>query len=128
MKTIDILRLCGTFANAGLTWNDIADLEKLNKAGKRLHRLNEKQCNGFQDYKGNWDQKASDSAEKQVTHLIEIIKGICKAHDWDVEINTDPRGWPLKVEIPIRWTGKSNAIMTHGQKTASTDISVLVNL
>ncbi len=130
MKTIDTLRLCGIFSNAGLTWDNIPDLDRLNKLGKRVHRISENQCNGFQDYRGDWDQAASDNADKAVEKIKAEITTICARNGWDVKINTDPRGWPLKVLVPIYWpkTAKKGSLIPPGQRTGEHDISALVNL
>jgi hypothetical protein len=70
---------------------------RLMRYGSTLGRLAEEQCNGYQDWKGNWDEKATARAEARVEKLCAEFG--CKA-----DFQGDPRGNTLKIIVPDGFT------------------------
>lgn len=62
---------------------------------KRLHRAYERECNGYQDWQGNWDQKAADRAEKRTAKIENEFKALAEECGFLTYIQSDPRGCPL---------------------------------
>jgi len=73
-------------------------LDRLISIGKSLHRLFEKQCNGFQDYQGNWDEDASIKADKREEKLTKEAHKIAKELKAYVYIQGDPRGATIYID------------------------------
>jgi hypothetical protein len=70
------------------------------------HHLQEALCNGFRDYRGNWDEKASARAEKQdaqlearITRLVENLPHTDEGAI-TVKFGGDPRGCTVKLVMP----------------------------
>ena len=74
------------------------NIEKLISIGKSLHRLYEKQCNGFCDYQGNWDEKASDRADKREENLNKKAQAIAKEIGAYIYMQGDPRGATIYID------------------------------
>jgi glutathione synthase/RimK-type ligase-like ATP-grasp enzyme len=71
--------------------------------GNKLHRINENQCNGYQDINGNWDQAASDAEEIIEEQLKNKATQMAKELGLYIFFQTDPRGATIyldKEEIP----------------------------
>lgn len=75
----------------------------LKKYGKILRSLYEDQCNGFLDNNGNWDEKATQEAEKKEKQVTDEIMRYAKELGLCVYLQTDPRGATIYLdtkEIP----------------------------
>ena len=81
-------------AGLGLRPQQVAALQKL---ARQLHRLDEQLCNGFQDGKGDWDEKATERAERRQEQAERAAKKIGAESGLSVYLQGDPRGWPLLV-------------------------------
>jgi hypothetical protein len=79
----------------------IWEITKLFKAARTIHRCDENECNGFEDFKGDWDEKASlrneRRGEKAFKYFCDTLNLTLKAGErmFDVEHQGDPRGAPL---------------------------------
>ena len=71
------------------------DALHLQSIARRLHRIDERLCNGFQDWRGYWDEAATDRAEKAQGRLEASAERLAAAHGLLVYAQGDPRGWPL---------------------------------
>ena len=81
------------------------NVDLLFRYAANLHRIQERQCNGYQDYKGNWDQAAADRDEKRETRIQDKVRAIVARYSpLSVNFNGDPRGYSIK----LLGTGKSN--------------------
>lgn len=76
------------------------DLDMLHRWESGLHSLDEKLCNGFQDRRGDWDEKATEQAERRVGSIEHKVTALVESHGLTVEFNGDPRGGAIRLHIP----------------------------
>lgn len=95
LSTARALRDRGLLSNM---FDSPAELERLISIGRSLHRLYENQCNGFQDYQGNWGEKASIRADKREGRLTEEAHEIAKELNAYIYLQTDPRGATVYID------------------------------
>lgn len=76
------------------------DAIELQRIARALHKLDEQACNGYQDWRGNWDEAAEKRAEKRQLRLVNEALEIVAAHGNGLYVQSDPRGWPLYVYTP----------------------------
>ena len=79
----------------------VEDTLTMQRIARSLHRLSEADCNGYQDWRGNWDEAAEKRAEARTERLVAKAKAIAAAHGIQVYIQDDPRGAPVYL-----WTQK----------------------
>ena len=77
-----------------------ADLDTLHRWEARLHTISEQQCNGFQDWRGNWDQAASDAADKREESIERKVTALVESKGLTVSFNGDPRGGAIRLHLP----------------------------
>lgn len=77
---------------------------RLLRYGATLGRLAEDQCNGFQDWQGNWDEKAEKRAEAKEARILARAEKLCAAIGCKVVTQGDPRGNTLKIVVPDGYT------------------------
>jgi hypothetical protein len=82
------------------------DTSAIVRAAKTLHTLYEHSCNGYQDHKGNWDENATNRAEKKTDTLQAKIDTMLAAYNLKAYHQTDPRGWPVTVYRPEDLNGR----------------------
>lgn len=86
-------------------------LARLVSIGKSLHRLYENQCNGFADYQGNWDEKASIRADKREGRLTKEAHAIAEELGVHIYLQRDPRGATVYIDNkPISQSDYDRAI------------------
>jgi len=68
------------------------DLQKLSR---QIHRINEQDCNGYSDFKGNWDEKAEQRAEKRKQKLLKKASELAESLGFKIYLQGDPRGIAL---------------------------------
>jgi hypothetical protein len=78
--------------------------ELLMRYSATLHRLAEELCNGYQDYKGNWDEKRTAKAEKKQERLEARAAEVAAEIGGQVITGGDPRGCVLKIVFPDGYT------------------------
>ena len=78
--------------------------KRLLRYGATLGRLAEAQCNGFQDWRGNWDEKAEKRAEAKEARILARAEKLCAAFGCKVVTQGDPRGNTLKIQVPDGYT------------------------
>ena len=87
------------------------DLDTLHRAETTLHRLDEELCNGYRDWLGNWDQRATEKTEAKIDRIERQIMALCAAYDVPVDFNADPRGGAIRLHLPAHesnsWTRES---------------------
>ena len=94
----DILRACSLIARHARTHKHLA----------------EAQCNGFQDWRGNWDQAQADAAEKRSDAIEARILTLVQT--WidpyaSAIFGGDPRGATVKIVLP---SGRTNDFGREG--------------
>lgn len=63
------------------------------QAGRQLRRAHERQCNGYKDHRGDWDQRAADRDERRIDRLRALLLAQLPADlRACVKFNGDPRG------------------------------------
>jgi hypothetical protein len=62
--------------------------------------LGEQQCNGFQKWNGDWDEEATNRADRREEKLIKRAEEIAKRYGLAVYHQGDPRGAALYVYDP----------------------------
>jgi hypothetical protein len=76
---------------------DVMEFQRLQRS---LHRLGEQQCNGFQDFRGNWDEKASERADRKEERLQKQAEKIAENYPgMTADCGGDPRGTCLKLVV-----------------------------
>lgn len=73
------------------------DYKLLRNYSKSLHRIYERQCNGYPDVLGNWDAVAEAKDEKREEILVTQIDIIVSSYGLHFYLQTDPRGASLYV-------------------------------
>ena len=68
---------------------------ELQRIARALHRLDEASCNGYQNWRGDWDEAAEKRAERREVVLEEKAVKVAAEHGLKVYFQGDPRGWPL---------------------------------
>lgn len=79
---------------------DSDTVDRLASIARSLHRLDEKSCNGYADYQGNWDEAAELRAEKRETRLEQKAQQLANELGAKLYQQGDPRGWPLYLYWP----------------------------
>jgi hypothetical protein len=69
-----------------------------------LHRLAEEQCNGYQDFRGNWDEKATERSERKEKRIHSEVTELCKEFGCTPHFGGDPRGCVLVITVPDGYT------------------------
>ena len=74
----------------------------LRRRAVRLHGLYEKDCNGYSDWRGNWDEKAEVAGELAEDRLEGTIAALVSENlpGYSVYFQGDPRGWPVYLLPP----------------------------
>jgi hypothetical protein len=75
------------------------DMDELRRMARRLHRIDERLCNGVQDWRGNWDEAGTTRLEKQAERLEQrmgetVVRCLPGYH---IITQGDPRGWPAHI-------------------------------
>ena len=82
----------GELIKAGISSQDAEELQRISRA---LHRLDEHSCNGYQTWKGAWDEEAEKRADKREARLEAKGKEISKKYRRQFYHQSDPRGWSV---------------------------------
>lgn len=69
----DLLR---TAARLGRLGFGLDAIEEFASISRKLHRIDERSCNGYQDGRGDWDEAAEHRAELRACRLWETAKSI----------------------------------------------------
>ena len=77
---------------------------RLLRYGTTLGRLAEEQCNGYQDWRGNWDEKATQRSERKEKRIKAKVTEICAWFGCKPVFQGDPRGNTLKIATPDGYT------------------------
>lgn len=110
MRKKDVQLYAALVSRAGLTQAELVDIDKIYRASRALHRINENHCNGWPrlitEYRdGKYykyhveDEEWRERDEARREKLEGNILAICKRNGWDVEIQGDPRGYPVRLEV-----------------------------
>ncbi len=78
--------------------------ERLMRYGATLGRIAENQCNGYQDYQGNWDEKAAKREELKEERIQRKVTELCAQWGCKPVFQGDPRGNTLKIQVPDGYT------------------------
>lgn len=78
--------------------------QRLLRYGATLGRIAEDQCNGYRDWRGNWDEKAEKRAEAKETRIQNRVTELCKRFGCTPVFQGDPRGNVLKIVVPDGYT------------------------
>jgi hypothetical protein len=62
------------------------------RRGAMLHTLYERDCNGYADYYGNYDEKASKRGEQKQERIQKLAEKQAKELELYIYFQTDPRG------------------------------------
>lgn len=76
------------------------EIERLHKAARVLHRLDERACNGYTDWQGKHDAGAEEKADKREERIKKEIATLLASHNLIAYFQGDPRGWPLYLLTP----------------------------
>lgn len=77
---------------------------RLLRYGATLGRLAEEQCNGYQDWHGNWDERAEKRAEAKEARIVARVEALCAEIGCKPNFQGDPRGNTLKIIVPDGYT------------------------
>ncbi len=77
--------------------------DSLTRTANTLRRAYEQECNGYQDYRGNWDEAAATRAEKRIARLRERAEALLEAPHRDAGFSLrhqrDPRGPAIRLML-----------------------------
>ena len=82
----------GELVKAGFSPDDAMTVQKL---ARRLHRIDENDCNGYQDWKGNWDKAAEEKADRESERIEKRLSEMAQKYGFLFYHQSDPRGWPV---------------------------------
>lgn len=85
-------------------WDGRPFAKRLMRYGATLGRIAENQCNGYQDWKGNWDERASLRDEKKEERIQAKVTELCAEFGCKPVFQGDPRGNTLKIVVPDGYT------------------------
>jgi len=91
------------------------ELDQLHRWESNLHTIAERQCNGYQDWKGNWDQKAADKDEAKEQRVMDRVTALVESHGLTVEFNGDPRGGAIRLILPADENGHKQTNSWDGE-------------
>ena len=94
----------GHIISAGITPKDADELQRISRS---LHRLDEKSCNGYQTYGGEWDEAGEKKAEKREERIEAKGKAIAEKYGFLFYHQSDPRGWSVYLVKPEELNGYS---------------------
>jgi hypothetical protein len=78
--------------------------QKLMRYGATLGRIAENECNGYQDWQGNWDAKAAAHDEAKEARIRLKVTNLCAEFGCKPVFQGDPRGNTLKIVVPDGYT------------------------
>ena len=90
--TAEVYRRAEKFGASGEVWPAVRDLPGI---ARRLTKVFERQCNGYQTGSGDWDEAAAkrdEAREARLTNRALELAAQCGAR---LYVQGDPRGWPL---------------------------------
>jgi hypothetical protein len=87
------------FNQISFTAEQLADIKTLHRYATTLHRLDENSCNGWPTWDHREDLAWRARDEKKEASITAKVHAIAKKHGWKIELQGDPRGWPMKLEI-----------------------------
>ncbi len=88
--------------------------KELQKISRKVGKIDENDCNGYQDIKGNWDEQAELKADKKRTKLLKNASEIAQAIGFKVYHQADPRGCSLYLITEEEALKGSNCDYTNG--------------
>lgn len=68
---------------------------RLQALARSLHRLDENDANGYQDWRGDWDEAATLRAEKRGEAIERQLAELVAPFGFNVYHQGDCRGWPV---------------------------------
>lgn len=71
------------------------EITNLFRLSKQIHRIDEQDCNGYQDYQGNWDEAAELREDKRRERLLTRAAEYAKRIGYTIYHQGDPRGCSL---------------------------------
>lgn len=77
---------------------------QLMRYGATLGRIAENQCNGYQTFNYEWDEKASLRDEKKEQRIQKAVTELCQLFQCTPVFGGDPRGNTLKIVVPDGYT------------------------
>jgi len=77
-----------------------SDADAFQRISRSLHKLDESLCNGFVDWRGNWDEAAEMRAEKRSNRLEGKATELAQKYGFIAYHQSDPRGWSLYLVKP----------------------------
>ena len=78
--------------------------QRLLRFGATLGRIAERQCNGYQTWNYEWDEKASERDERKEERINEQVTKLCESIGVKPIFGGDPRGNTLKIAVPDGYT------------------------
>lgn len=70
---------------------------------RQLRKAFERQCNGYADHKGNWDQRAADRDDRRIARLeSQLVNQLPLPLQAKLTIQRDPRGAAASLDVPTR--------------------------
>ena len=78
--------------------------QRLMRYGATYAGIQERACNGHQDWQGNWDEAAAKRDELKEERLEARITKLCKEFDCVPEFQGDPRGATIKIKVSDGFT------------------------
>lgn len=75
-------------------------LTALTQAERKLTRIAERQCNGYPDAQGNWDERAADRDDVLWDRWSQRAISAARALGWQAAVQGDPRGYILTLHLP----------------------------
>lgn len=82
----ELLSYCGFFIN---------QFRHLQKLSRQIHKIDENDCNGYKDFNGNWDEKASIKADRRRAKLLKKADTIAEEVGFKIYHQSDCRGCSL---------------------------------
>ena len=88
--------------------------EELKKLSRKLHKIQENQCNGYSDFKGDWDSKREQADLKREKKLYARAEEIAKEFNLKAYLQGDCRGCALYLIEESEFIKGSNCNYTNG--------------
>ena len=92
-----------------------AELDSLHRWEANLHTISERQCNGYQDRRGDWDQQAADKDERKEEGITARVTALIESKGSAVDFQGDPRGCAIRIKLPADENGRRESNSWDGE-------------
>jgi len=95
-----LLEECGREISPPHLTAAVLDAAKLESFQRQLRAVNERQCNGYTNGRGDWDQETEDRDIRRADRVELQARELAARYGVAVSVQGDPRGSALHIKTP----------------------------